>query len=151
MNLFRAVRASVAMLATLMLCSCAQPASAPPVSEPSSSVSRIRVVNEGTEGLLDLHLLFPEEEVAVGDVPAGATSAYVEVPHGVYSYSAFRFLRGGEPVVQPVIDFVGETPLPIDDYTYLLGVDSDGGDRLELLSVLRAAPAVTGTTDSGAR
>ena len=108
------------------------------------------MVNDSSEGLLDLYLLFPEEEVAVGDVAAGATSGYVEVPHGVYGYSAFRFLRGGEPVVQPVIDFVGESPLPIDDYTYVLGVDPDEGDRLELLSVLRAAPGVTGTPDPGA-
>lgn len=29
--------------------------------------------------------------------------------------------------MQPVIDFVGECPLPLDDYTYLLGVDPDRG------------------------
>ena len=34
MNLFRAVRVSVAVLAALMLCSCAQPGTMPPVSEP---------------------------------------------------------------------------------------------------------------------
>jgi hypothetical protein len=65
------------------------------------------VVNDGTEELGDLHLLFPREQVAVGDVAAGAASDYVEVPEGVFNYSAFRFLRDGESVVQPVIDFVG--------------------------------------------
>ena len=137
MNLLRAVRASAATLAVLLLCSCAQPGSAPPVSQSSSSVSRIRVVNDSAEAVRDLHLLFPEDEVAVGDVAAGSASGYVEVPHGVYNYSAFRFLRGGESVVQPVIDFVGETPLPIDDYTYVLGVDRDRGDLLEIHTVLR--------------
>jgi hypothetical protein len=150
MNLLPAVRALSATLAALMLCSCAQPDPAPPVGEPSRVTSRIRVVNDSTEELRDLHLLFPREDVAVGDVAAGAASGYVEVPQGVYNYSAFRFLRGGESVVQPVIDFVGETPLPIDDYTYLLSVDSDRGDLLELRTVFRAGPAAAGTRDSGA-
>ena len=150
MSLLRAVRASAATLAALALCSCAQPGIAPPVSEPSSSASRIRVVNDSTEELRDLHLLFPQEEVVIGDVAAGTASDYVEVAHGVYNYSAFRFLRGGESVVQPVIDLVGETPRPIDDYTYLLGVDPDWGDQLELLTVFRSRPAAAGTPDSGA-
>ena len=150
MNLLRAARTSAATLAALALCSCAQPGIAPPVSEPTSSTSRIRVVNESTDALRDLHLLFPREDVAVGDVAAGAASDYVEVTHGVYNYSAFRFLRGGEYVVQPVIDFVGETPLPIDDYTYVLGVDPDRGDRLALLTVLRAGTATADAHDSGA-
>jgi hypothetical protein len=107
-------------------------------------VSRIRVVNESAEDLQDLELLFPEEQVAVGDVAAGAASDYVDVPQGVYSYSAFRFVRGGESVVQPVIDFVGERPLPIDDYTYVLGVDPDRGDELELRTVLRSSGAGMG-------
>lgn len=149
MNMVRAARATLALLVALTLCSCAQPASAPPASEPGSSVSRIRVVNDSTEELRDLHLLFPEDEVVVGDVAAGAASGYVEVPQGVYGYSAFRYLHGGESVVQRVTDFVGESPLPIDDYTYLLGVDSDREDRLVLLSVLRAGPAVAGISDLG--
>ena len=116
------------MLAALALCSCAQPGIARPVSEPSNSASRIRVVNDSTEGLRDLRLVFPQEEVVIGDVAPGAASDYVEVAQGVYNYSAFRYLWGGESVVQPVIDFVGEIPLPIDDYTYLLGVDPDRGE-----------------------
>jgi hypothetical protein len=141
MNLRQAVRASAALLAALAVCSCAQPGIAPPVDEPSSTVSRIRVVNDSTEGLRDLDLMFPQEAVAIGDVAAGAASDYVEVARGVYNYSAFRFLRGGESVVQPVIDFVGERPLPIDDYTYLLGVDPDREEQLELLTVFRSRPA----------
>lgn len=140
MNLLRAVRAPAATLAVLAVCSCAQPSIAPPASEPSSAVSRIRVVNNSNQMLRDLHLLFPREQVTIGDVAAGAASDYVEVTHGVYNYSAFRFLRGDEPVVQPVVDFVGETPLPIDDYTYMLGVDTDMQDRLELLTVYGSGP-----------
>ena len=94
MDLRGVVGATAATLAAVTLCSCAQPI-APPVSEPSSAVSRIRVVNDSGEELRDLHLLFPEERVAIGDVAAGAASAYVEVLSGAYSYSAFRFLRGG--------------------------------------------------------
>ena len=150
MNLLRAVRTSAATLAALALCSCAQPGIVPPVSEPSSAASRIRVVNDSAKELRGLHLLFPQEEVAIGDVAPGTASGYVEVPQGVYNYSAFRFLRGGESVVQPVIDFVGETPLPVDDYTYLLGVDEDRGDQLELLTVFRSRPSAAGAPDSGA-
>lgn len=155
MNLLRAARASVAMLAALTVCACSQPGplgqsgSAPLASEPSSSVSRIQVVNDSAVELADLHLLFPQDDVAVGDVAAGAASAYVEVPHGVYNHSAFRFLRDGESVVQPVIDFVGESPLPIDDYTYVLGVDPDSSDRLVLLTLMRAGPVVAETPGSG--
>lgn len=147
MNLLRAVRTSAATLAALALCSCAQPGIVPSVSEPSSAASRIRVVNDSANELRDLHLLFPQEEVAIGDVAPGSASGYVEVPQGVYNYSAFRFLRGGESVVQPVIDFVGETPLPVDDYTYLLGVDEDRGDQLELLTVFRSRPSAAGAPE----
>jgi hypothetical protein len=150
MDLSGAVRASAAAMAVLALCSCAQAGVAPPVSETGSSVSRIRVVNESSEELRDLELLFPQEEVAVGDVAAGAASDYVEVPQGVYNYSAFRFLRDGKSVVQPVIDFVGESPLPIDDYTYLIGVDSERRDQLELLTVFRSRPASAGASDPAA-
>jgi hypothetical protein len=117
------------MLAVLALSSCAQPGSVPPVSEPSNSASRIRAVNDSTEELRDLRLVFPQEEVVIGDVAPGAASDYVEVAHGVYSYSAFRYLQGGESVVQPVIDFVGEIPLPVGDYTYFLGVEPDKGSN----------------------
>lgn len=133
----RSARVRAATLAALLLCACAEPDVAPPAGEPSSSVSRVRVVNESAEDLRDLHLLFPVDDVAVGDVAAGAASDYVEVPHGVYHYSAFRLLSGGESVVQPVIDFVGETPLPIDDYTYVLGIDPGSQDLLEIRGVLR--------------
>jgi hypothetical protein len=145
MDVLRAVRASTAALAVLAMGACAQAGGAPSVSEPSSSVSRIRVVNESTQEFRDLDLLFPGEEVAVGDVAAGAASDYVEVPLGVYDYAAFRLVRDGESVVQPVIDFVGEAPLPIDDYTYVVGVDPDREGQLELLTVLRSRPASAGT------
>jgi hypothetical protein len=149
MKLRQAFRVCVAMVAVLGLCSCASPGSAPPVGEPTYSASRIRVVNDSTEELRDLRLVFPQEEVALGDVAAGAASDYVEVAQGVYNYSAFRYLRGGESVVQPVIDFVGEIPLPIDDYTYLLGVDPGRGEHLELLTVFRSRP-VAGDSGPGA-
>jgi hypothetical protein len=136
-------------LAALALWSCAAPGITPPVSEPSSTVSRIRVVNDSPEELRDLRLVFPHEEVVIGDVAPGAASGYVDVAQGVYNYSAFRFQRGGESVVQPVIDFVGELPLPLDEYTYLLGVEPDRGEQLELLTVFRSRP-VAGDSGRGA-
>ena len=143
MKVLRGVSVSVAAVAVLALGSCAQPSTppsaAPQASELRSSVSRIRVVNDSSTSLSDLRLLFPEDEVAIGDVAAGATSGYVAAPHGVYGYSAFRFRRAGALVVQPVIDFVGESPLPTGDYTYLLDVDPRRGDPIELVSVEQAA------------
>jgi hypothetical protein len=106
------------------------------------------VVNGSTTDLKGLVLWFPVDEVLIGDLAAGATSGYVKVPKGVYSYSAFRHTRDGEEIVQPVIDFVGERPLPLDDYTYLLDVDPDSEYPIELRSVLRADPTVEDATES---
>ena len=138
-------RGSVALLAMLALCSCAPTASpsaqvSPPPSsaEAGSSVSRVRVVNDSATNLTDLELLFPQEQVAVGDVAAGATSAYVPVAEGVYGYSAFRHTVDAKQVVQPVIDFVGESPLPTGDYTYVLEVHPDSDHPIELQSVTPA-------------
>lgn len=160
MNPRHGVRVALAVLVAMLLSACAQPdagtrAGGPTSASPSATagesaqtVSRIRVVNDSMTDLKGLVLWFPEDEVLIGDVAAGATSGYVKVPNGVYNYSAFRQTREDEEIIQPVIDFVGERPLPRDDYTYLLGVDPDSEYPIELLSVLRAAPTVEDATDS---
>ena len=139
MNLLRAVRTCLATTAVLALFACTPPSAPQSVSEPSVAISRVRVVNDSATDLSGLRLLFPKDDVEIGEVAAGAASGYVTVPRGVYGYSAFSVLRDGEQVIQPVIDFVGESPLPIDDYTYVLGVDNEG--RIELLTVMRVDPA----------
>ena len=79
-------------------------------------------------------MLFPEDQVAFGDIAAGETSPYREVAHGVYSYAAYRLEVDGGLVTQPVIDWVGEVPMDGESFTYALLVDSRSVD---LVSVTR--------------
>jgi hypothetical protein len=85
--------------------------------------SRLRVVNGGSVAILKLTVLFPEDQITFGDIPAGATSAYREAPNGVYRYAAYRLELDGATVTQPVIDWVGETPMEGEAFTYTLSVD----------------------------
>jgi hypothetical protein len=78
-------------------------------------------------------VVFPEEEIAFGDVPAGATTGYLDVPQGVYAYAAYRLVVDGEQVTQPVIDWVGEEPLEGKAFTYT--IDYDPIQRIQLIEV----------------
>lgn len=155
----RAAGLSVGALVALVLCGCAgtSPApqaagsSEPAASTPASTVNRVRVTNDGPAAVSDLELLFPVDAVAVGDVATGATSDYVEVPHGVYHYSAFAYTVDGKRVTQPVIDFVGESPMPLDDYTYLIHFDPKDSFPAELVTVLRTSPDPSATQEAWVR
>lgn len=94
--------------------------------------ARLRVANVGAVPIRDLTVMFPDERVGFGDVPAGATTGYEDFRHGVYSYAAYRFEIDGALVSQPVIDWVGEEPLPGEAFTYSLALE---GGRLELVGV----------------
>jgi hypothetical protein len=93
------------------------------------SLGEQRTVAEGDEASA-----FPEEQAHFGDVAVGATSTYVEVRHGVYSYAAYRLEVDGSVVTQPVIDWVGEQPMEGRSFTYSLAVDRY---RVELVAVAR--------------
>jgi hypothetical protein len=95
---------------------------------------RLRVANVGAVPIRDLTVMFPDERVSFGDVPAGATTAYEDVHRGVYLYAAYRFERDGALISQPVIDWVGEEPLPGEAFTYSLALE---GSRVELVGVTR--------------
>jgi hypothetical protein len=41
----------------------------------------------------------------------------------VYRYAAYRFQVDGQEVTQPVIDWVGEEPVPGQAFTYVLDYD----------------------------
>ncbi len=69
-------------------------------------------------------MLFPGSELEFGDVPVGTTTAYKGAPGGVYSYAAYRYGVGRSVVTQPVIDFVGESPMGAARFTYRLEFDS---------------------------
>jgi hypothetical protein len=94
-----------------------------PVPTTAAGVRRLRVRNSGPADALALRVQFPDATVDFGDVRAGATSDYRAVPGGVYGYAAYRVRLEGKAVDVPVIDWVGEKPLPDGSYTYVLAVD----------------------------
>ena len=68
-------------------------------------------------------MLFPNDEVRFGDIPAGSTTPYATVKHGVGRDAAFRFATNGVQVKQNVIDFVGWRPMPGTAFTYKVQLD----------------------------
>jgi hypothetical protein len=70
--------------------------------------------------------MFPRDRITFGDIAPGKNTAYQEVPHGVYRYAAFKFVLNGEEILQPVIDWVGETPMSGRKFTYGLTLDPSG-------------------------
>ncbi len=103
-------------------------------------VPRLRIINEGPTTIKNLVVLFPQDKIAFGDVPAGTATAYKDVPNGVYQYSAYRFDRDGRPVFQPVIDWMGEVPMSGNSFSYTVDfVPSADNSRftVELMKVER--------------
>jgi hypothetical protein len=125
-------RAVVALLA-LLAAGCDEGVAGP------STAPQLRVVNAGPASLEQLSALFPEEQVSFGDVHPGTPTTYRAVPKGVYRYAAWRFVRDGSPVLQPVIDWVGESPMDGEAFTYTIAMRTgeDGVARLVLTNVTR--------------
>jgi hypothetical protein len=90
---------------------------------PSPQSPHLRIVNGGTTPVKNLTVLFPQDEIEFGDIPAGATTEYKEVPNGVFRYAAYRFEMDGRIITQPVIDWVGEEPMEGNAFTYTIEVD----------------------------
>jgi hypothetical protein len=86
------------------------------LTDPDIQQLRIRNVGFGSVG--GLKVGFPDTTIAYGDIMAGVTTDYIDVPGGVYGYSAFRFQYDGSERIQPVIDFVGESPMDGKRFTY---------------------------------
>jgi hypothetical protein len=99
--------------------------------------SRLRIRNAGPDDLRALTVLFPDARIDFGAVPAGATSDFRDVPGGVYAYAAYEARVDGTRRDVPVIDWVGEAPLPAADYTYVVAVDGDAGLPITLQRVDR--------------
>ena len=107
-------------------------------SSRASDVPRLRITNSGTLPINSLVVFFPEESIAFGDIPAGATTEYVDVPKGIYSYAAYEFEVDGQVVTQPVIDWIGESPMGGKLFTYTIDFDParvNTGDSIRLLDV----------------
>jgi hypothetical protein len=107
----------------LLLCGCGS-ASVP--------VPQLRVANSGEETIEDLTVLFPDSQIVFGDVAAGSTTPYQIARDGVYGYAAYRYKVGALVVTQPVVDFVGASPLGRARFTYRLELNSSRTPRGEI-------------------
>lgn len=106
---------------------------------PNAQGQRLRIVNQGSAPITNLRVLFPDQEIGYGDVAANATTEYKVAPKGVYAYAAYRYDVNGETVTQPVIDWVGETPIEGNAITYTIRYDPARPplQRIELVTVTR--------------
>jgi hypothetical protein len=129
----RAVVIALGLGALFALAGCTTPAP-DPVAAPTA---QLRIRNTGPADARDLRVAFPHAEVAFGDVPARSTSGYRPVPGGVYRYGAYRLNVEGKELAVPVIDWVGESPLAVGDYTYELAVDPGADQPVTLVRVQR--------------
>lgn len=102
---------------------------------------QLRIVNTGPEDLIALAVIFPESgRIGFGDVAAGETSEYRGIPGGVYRYAAYEYEADGRLARQPVIDWVGELPVPGSRFTYRVAVGSSAGPGVQVLAVVVDAP-----------
>ena len=85
--------------------------------------AQLRIYNESSVALQQLTVLFPEDRVEMGDVGAGATTSYREVPHGVGEHASFSFVLNDIPIRQYVADFVGWKPIRGRAFTYHVRVE----------------------------
>jgi hypothetical protein len=134
----------------MVLIGCAAPTTAP-TQQPRATavVPLLRVENRGAEDIVDLAVLFPGPTptsqavtVSFGTVVAGGVSPYQPVPSGVYRYSAYTYRLGDRTITQFVTDWIGETPLAGQRFTYAIALNSSKvqGDQVELLQVSVDAP-----------
>jgi len=101
------------------------PAACTPTAPSEPQNSRLRITNNGVVDVKGLTIIFPEDRIEFGDIPAGETSEYRDVPHGVFRYAAYRLQVSGNTIEQPVIDWVGERPMDGLAFTYAIEVDPD--------------------------
>ena len=135
---------AIALFLAILLSACGpEPILTPtpqlPTSEPEQVEGpRLRIRNAGERDIENLVVLFPDSRIVFGDVPAGTTSEYQPVPNGVYNYAAYEYELDGEVVLQPVIDWVGESPRPGQSYTYVVEFDPESTTMLaiQLVDVL---------------
>lgn len=114
----------VSLMLVCMLMSCSSTST--PSATPTPKFSSLRIMNTSTYDLHQLVVIFPTQRIDFGDIPAGATSAYLPVTNGVYRYSAFKVEIDGKLYDQGVTDWMGEQPMPGYKLSYVLTVDLEG-------------------------
>ena len=81
------------------------PTSTPlPTKTHAPLTARLRINNSGTMDVENLTVLFPEDEIKFGDISAGSTTEYLDVPNGVFGYAAYQFEIDGQMITQSVTD-----------------------------------------------
>jgi hypothetical protein len=104
----------------------------------AAEVPSLRITNHGSLPIKNLVVLFPQDRIEFGDVPAGTTTEYKEVSNGVFRYAAYQFEVDGQVVTEPAIDWIGESPMNGNLFTYTLDFDpgrTNTGDRIRLIEV----------------
>jgi hypothetical protein len=104
-----------------------------PAETSTASSARLRIKNSGNDDIENLVVLFPDERIEFGSVPAGATTEYQPTPGGVYNYAAYEYTHLGQTVTQPVIDWVGETPQDKGNFTYVLSYQPDEPNMMRII------------------
>ena len=125
---------------SLAACSASPPTTASPLAtQEVRSGASLRVTNAGARSIEGLTVIFPDERVAFGDVAVGSTTTYRGVSKGVFRYAAYEYRVGASTVSQPVIDWVGEEPMPGQAFTYALEAveGPPRGVNIRLLSTTR--------------
>ena len=88
-----------------------------------SPLQKLRIINQSDIPLHNLVVVFPDERIEFGNVPGGTTMEYRDVPQGVYRYAAYEVEVKGQSYEQPVVDWIGETPMQGENFTYIIDVD----------------------------
>lgn len=85
----------------------------------------IRIQNASSFPFQRVDVVFPEDQVSYGSIPANSTSDYRGVSRA-YRYAYIEVEIAGEELrIQP-IDYVGESLLDSGRYTYVLNVTVEG-------------------------
>ena len=95
---------------------------------PGGGDVRIRIANLTSFPFERVDVVFPENEVSYGAIPAHGLSDYHDVSTA-YRYAYIEVQIAGEELrIQP-IDYVGENALGAGKYTYALAVSGSGDGR----------------------
>lgn len=105
---------------------------------------QIRVQNGSGVAFEGMVVNFVGQEVDYGMVPAGQSTAYETISEA-YHYASFRIEAEGEVYEIMAIDYVGETPLPAGNYTYVFDIDSGNAQQAVFNDTLQ--PILTDLVD----
>jgi hypothetical protein len=112
-------------------------------------LQKLRITNSSNIDITGLVVLFPgpswdseASRVEFGNIPAGQTSEYRDIPSGVYRWAAYEYTLDGLIVNQSVTDWVGENPMAGKKFTYQIVLDPKKveGDQVTLVTVLIDEP-----------